>query len=349
MSLQSYFVDVNSAGFHTLKLREKDGAVKVVMPLGMDVHKANSSAIQYVNLLANPNALLEVHDEQAAFLTTILPFKKHKGKTIAKVIVEDPDYLIYIYRTYNEFSPTIGDCWKSLNRLSQNEHSEFARALRESSEHVPSKAESDYIGGVGDSVTLTLTVKNVFNIPSKFEGDNFKVICETDEGDAVIVTGASKAVRLLHYSQRLAIKQSFIVSGQVSAHETYKGIKQTKLAKISLLPKKITAGILLKFKYPNTLHKQVLTDSLSGLTLLSHPAIGDSELSEVIIASQTESQPTYTGNGQVPYVDGSAIFRCELLAFMTHSELKDAINGSPELKVDSLSISSIEHCPVLEN
>lgn len=339
-----FVVDKNSAGFHSLKKINSDGAKVMVMPLGMDVNKANAAAIEYINLLKDPNAFLITNNEPAdriiSALKVLIPFERHLNKPISTVLIESPDYLVWIYKTYNAVSPKIGEVWRALDVLASDKQSLFAKQLS----IVEPKATLAYVGSVGDEVKLDINVIKVIKLKSKFSTENYKIIAQTDGGDFVYTIGGSKPIRALRLSQNLKIRHPISISASIEAHEEYKGQAQTRLSQVKIDNSRntIVTGLMYCIEYQNDLKNEYLLESFSKLKPLASPLVMSRSLVDIIF------EPSCTTSNEKSLKKAVVMFKMTLAAVLIKEEISELIESFENEDIPGVVINGVYQSVLME-
>ena len=80
------------------------------------------------------------------------------------------------------------------------------------------RANSQFIGEVGDKVTMTITVERIIVLKSEFYGDNYITIAHDESGNVITYKGRSD----------IGSKGDIvIIKATVKEHTVYNGVKQT--------------------------------------------------------------------------------------------------------------------------
>jgi hypothetical protein len=113
--------------------------------------------------------------------------------------------------------------WGSLSAR-QAEAAESCFAVIDRTE--AARANSQYVGAVGDKVTLTITVERIVVLKSEYYGDNYITIARDEQGNTITYKGR---VNLGKKGDTSTIKAT------VCAHTVYNGIKQTTVQRPKLV------------------------------------------------------------------------------------------------------------------
>jgi hypothetical protein len=80
------------------------------------------------------------------------------------------------------------------------------------------RANSQFIGNVGDKVTMTITVERIIVLKSEFYGDNYITIAHDEAGNVYTYKGKTNIG---------AKGETNTIKASIKAHVEYKGVKQT--------------------------------------------------------------------------------------------------------------------------
>lgn len=88
------------------------------------------------------------------------------------------------------------------------------------------RANSQYIGAVGDKVTLTITVEHIIVLRSEFYGNNYITIARDEQGNAITYKGKTN----------IGLKgETTTIKASVKEHSEYKGVKQTAIQRPKII------------------------------------------------------------------------------------------------------------------
>jgi hypothetical protein len=88
------------------------------------------------------------------------------------------------------------------------------------------RANSQFIGNVGDKVTLTVTVEHIIVIKSEFYGDNYITIAHDESGNVYTYKGKTNIGRK---------GETNTIKASIKAHVEYKGVKQTAIQRPKII------------------------------------------------------------------------------------------------------------------
>lgn len=88
------------------------------------------------------------------------------------------------------------------------------------------RANSQFVGNVGDKVTLTITVERIVVIKSEFYGDNYITIAYDEAGNVYTYKGKSNIGRK---------GETSTIKASIKAHVEYNGVKQTAIQRPKIL------------------------------------------------------------------------------------------------------------------
>jgi hypothetical protein len=88
------------------------------------------------------------------------------------------------------------------------------------------RANSQYIGAVGDKVTLTITVEHIIVLRSEFYGDNYITIARDENGNAITYKGKTDIG---------AKGATATIRASIKEHTVYNGIKQTVIQRPKII------------------------------------------------------------------------------------------------------------------
>jgi hypothetical protein len=88
------------------------------------------------------------------------------------------------------------------------------------------RANSQFIGNVGDKVTVTITVERIVVIKSEFYGDNYITIAHDESGNVYTYKGKTNIG---------AKGETNTIKASIKAHVEYKGVKQTAIQRPKVL------------------------------------------------------------------------------------------------------------------
>ena len=88
------------------------------------------------------------------------------------------------------------------------------------------RANSQFIGAVGDKVTLTITVEHIIVLRSEFYGNNYITIARDEQGNAITYKGKTN----------IGLKgETTTIKASVKEHSEYKGVKQTAVQRPKII------------------------------------------------------------------------------------------------------------------
>ena len=335
---KEFYVDSNTAGLRFLRLKTPSGP-QLVMPLGMNEQRAITAAQEYVNLLNDPGATL-VTQELLDPENVIVPLKEHRGKTLSKVLIEDPTYLVWFYSNYRNLkhvSPSGVAFYNQLTQLAGQPGNAFSKSLSlscpESCPVADSSSLSKFQGIVGDTLCSMATLQKQFTLKSKGRAQQLvKLIFTTTDGVITAICTGSLA-EAFSYISKLGVGRPIVITGRVVRHSEYRGEKQTELSGVQLQPNS-SVGIMIEFQTSRSDSQEKLRDWQP-----KHPLISSTRLTHVNLQIP-ESIQSFRQGSALKYA-GVAYFSCELFAPLMVAELREIIaNSAP--KIDGLAINSTE-------
>lgn len=270
-----YFVDVNRAGFHMLRLYSDSTRREssVVIPLGLDQDAANANAMRYINNLNNPLATLETLGADLnipALLNVVVPIRPHKGKTIGEVLEINPGYLLWMLNTVDPEDKRVGECMSALRTLYERDESRFAEKSKDGSGD-RKITTLRHIGQVGSELSLKFTARYAFPLPGK---DGAIKVVGIDENDQhVYFISKSKLAIALAALVEKRVEQAIPLICKVKEHSDYKGAPQTQITELKLAGPAPCFGVVVAIRHQAQTPYSDVESALVDYMPLAHPLL----------------------------------------------------------------------------
>lgn len=139
----------------------------------------------------------------------ILTFGKYRGKTIGDIFVEDPKYIMWLYKNYNGGSEIL------LNKIKEYKEMYFETIRKKNIE----ESKSEYVGQVGEKITIETDVYNYQQKDSPFGVQHTCKLLDNN-GNKYIVNNIGRVVKKGDTIQMTA---------KVKEHKELLGVKFTVL------------------------------------------------------------------------------------------------------------------------
>lgn len=142
----------------------------------------------------------------------IVTFGKYRGKSLGEIFVEDPKYLVYLYKTYGEYKTTL-----PYDKIVYYKDLYFETITKKNLE----ESKSTHIGKIGEKIKIKANVYDVIIEQNQFNNAlQYKCKLVDDDGNKYMTYNIGKPVKK---------GDDVIMTAKVKAHIEILGIKFTQI------------------------------------------------------------------------------------------------------------------------